>query len=313
MHIEGDGHSHEHGHSHGPLGGHHHASSKGLRGALILTAVFLVAEIVGGVLSNSLTLLADAGHMATDVGALAFSLFVAWLSRQPATPQKTYGYLRWEILAALLNGATLLAISAAIIWEAIQRFRNPEPVETGVMIPVAIAGFIANAVAARMLHSSAEHSLNVRGAYLHILGDLLGSAAAIVAGLLIRYKGWTIADPIASIVMTVLIVKGSWSLVKESVNILLEATPSHIDVAKVRAALCAVDGVSSVHDLHVWTLTSGVVAMSAHAVVTDPSQHQCALEEMTAVLATHDIHHVTIQLEGQALTACAPEHAVAHQ
>ena len=160
---------------------------------------------------------------------------------------------------------------------------------------------------ARLLHAGAEHSLNVRGAYLHILGDLLGSAAAIVAALLIRYKGWTIADPIASIVMTGMIIRGSWSLVKESVDILLEATPDHIDPAAVRAALVEVPSVDSVHDLHIWTLTSGVIAMSAHALVSHPARHQEALEAMTAAVAAHGIHHVTIQIEGRSLAACAPE------
>jgi len=159
-----------------------------------------------------------------------------------------------------------------------------------------------------LLHAGAEHSLNVRGAYLHILGDLLGSAAAIVAALLIRYKGWTIADPIASIVMTVMIIRGSWSLVKESVDILLEATPDHIDPTAVRASLAQVPAVESVHDLHIWTLTSGVIAMSAHAVVSEPARNQEALEAMTAAVAAHGIHHVTIQIEGRSLAACAPEH-----
>ena len=279
--------------------------SRGLRGALVLTALFLVAEVVGGFVSNSLTLLADAGHMLTDVGALAFSLFVAWLARQPSTPQKTYGYLRWEILAALLNGATLLAISVAIVWEAVLRLRAPEPVQTGIMLAVAATGLVVNAVAARLLHKGAEHSLNVRGAYLHVVGDLLGSVAAVVAALLARFQGWTIADPIASVVMTVLIVRGSWRLVKESVDVLLEATPAHIDVPVVRRALEAVGDVESVHDLHVWTLTSGVVAMSAHAVVHDPARHQGVLEAMTRTLAEQGIHHVTIQLEGRTLDECA--------
>jgi cobalt-zinc-cadmium efflux system protein len=296
--------AHDHGHHH-----HHHAGSRGLKGALILTAIFLVVEVAGGLMSHSLTLLADAGHMLTDVGALAFSLFVVWLARQPSTPQKTYGYLRWEILAALLNGATLLVISVAIIWEAIQRFRHPVPVQTGVMLVVAAASFVVNAAAARMLHAGAEHSLNVRGAYLHVHGDLLGSVAAVVAALLMRVKGWTIADPIASIVMTALIVRGSWSLVRESVDVLLEATPSHIDLGAVRRSLEAIPHVESVHDLHIWTLTSGVVAMSGHAMILDPANHQAALETMTKTLAASGINHVTIQIEGEPLDECAPEHA----
>ena len=300
------------GHSHGAGHGHDHAAhggSSGLRAALILTAIFLVAEVVGGLVSNSLTLLADAGHMFTDVGALAFSLFVVWLARQPATSQKTYGYLRWEILAALLNGAALLAISAAIVWEAIQRLRSPQPVQTELMFGIGVAGLVVNALSARLLHAGSGHSLNVRGAYLHVLGDLLGSAAAVIASLFIRYKGWSVADPIASIVMTAFIARSSWSLVRESVDVLLEATPSHIDLAEVHGSLQAIEGVASVHDLHVWTLTSGVVAMSAHAIVPDATQHQAALQSMTRALAARGIHHVTIQLEGRTLEECATEHS----
>ena len=311
-HADGHGHTHDghvhggHSHAHG-LGDHQHQHTSGLKGALILTGLFLVAEVIGGLMSNSLTLLADAGHMLTDVGALAFSLFVAWLSRQPSNSRKTYGYLRWEILAAFLNGMTLLGISVAIIWEAFARIRTPEHVETGVMLVVAVAGLFVNAFAARLLHSGAEHSLNVRGAYLHVLGDLLGSVAAVVAALLVRLKGWTIADPIASIVMTALIVRGSWSLVRESVDVLLEAVPSHIDLAEVRASLEGLADVASVHDLHVWTLTSGVVAMSAHAVVLDPGRNQDVLEAMNAAAGRLGVHHITIQIEGRTLADCAPE------
>ncbi len=295
-------------HDHGAHGHAHHydAGSRGLKAALAITAVFFVIEVVGGLMSNSLALLADAGHNLTDVAALGFSLFVAWLARRPSTPEKTWGYLRWEILAAFFNGSTLLLISAAIIWEAIQRFRSPEPVETGLMIVVAAAGLVANLVAALMLQRGARSSLNVRGAYLHMIADLLGSVAAVVAGLFIRFKGWTIADPIASVVMTVLILRGSWGLVKESVDVLLEAVPAHIDLGEVRRALEAVPHVQSVHDLHVWTLTSGVVAMSAHALVADPSRNQAALEAMNTVLGGLGINHVTIQIEGTTLADCAP-------
>ncbi|MFI5309674.1 MAG: cation diffusion facilitator family transporter [Gemmatimonadales bacterium] len=303
------GHDHDaRGHSHEPPGGAA-AASHALRRALVVTALFFAAEVTGGFISNSLTLLADAGHMLTDVGALALSLFVAWLARQPSTPRKTYGYLRWEILAALLNGATLLAISALIVWEAIQRLRTPEPVQTGVMLLVGLAGLAVNTLVARMLHAGSGHSLNVRGAYLHVMSDLLGSAAAVVAALLIRLEGWAIADPVASIVMTLLIVRSSWFLVRESVEVLLESTPAHIDLAALRQSLEAVEHVRSVHDLHVWTLTSGVVAMSAHAVVGDPAHHQLALEEMTRSLAERGIHHATIQIEGKTLEDCVPERA----
>lgn len=305
------GHAHAGGHDHGHGHGHHHhhadASARGLRFALAITAVFFVVEVVGGFMSNSLALLADAGHNLTDVAALALSLFVAWLARQPATPGKTYGYLRWEILAALINSAALLLISALIIWEAVQRMRAPEPVSTGLMLVVAAAGLVANLVAAVALQAGAKHSLNVRGAYLHMLADLLGSVAAVVAGLLIRYFGWTLADPIASVIMTLLILRGSWGLLKESVDVLLEATPRHLDLGDVRRGLEGVPGVESVHDLHVWTLTSGVVALSAHALVRDEARHQGALEAMTAAAAAMGIHHTTIQLETRALAECPPD------
>jgi cobalt-zinc-cadmium efflux system protein len=310
------GHDHGHSHVHGQAfdrGAQVHSREGGssrvtgaLRAALIMTSLFMVAEVVGGLVSNSLALLADAGHMLTDVGALAFSLFVAWLARQPATPRRTYGYLRFEILAALLNGATLLAVSAWIIWEAIGRFSNPPSIQTGTMFFVAMGGLIVNIISARLLHGSADHSLNVRGAYLHVLSDLLGSIAAIVAALLVRYFGWAIADPIASILMTALIIRGSWKLVRESVDILLESTPAHIDVGDVRRKLEAIDDVESVHDLHVWTLTSGVVAMSAHAVVREAAVHQKALEAMTAQAAAMGINHTTIQLEKRELADCPP-------
>lgn len=275
----------------------HRQGTKALRIALILTALFLVAEVVGGIVSNSLALLADAGHMLTDVGALGLSLFVAWFSRQRATPEKTFGYLRWEILAAFLNGATLLALSVWIVVEAVMRLRHPEPVGSGVMLLIAVGGLVVNVGAALALHPVGKSSLNVRGAYLHVLGDLLASVATVVAALVIRYTGWLQADPITSILSTLLIARGAWRLVSESVDVLLEGTPRHISVQEVRARLCGIASVELVHDLHVWTVTSGVVAMSAHAVVREPDRHQGALEEIQDAMAELGIHHVTVQLE----------------
>jgi cobalt-zinc-cadmium efflux system protein len=285
--------AHEHGHVHGPRP----SATRALRIALVLTLVLLVAEVIGGILSNSLALLADAGHMLTDVGALGLSLFVAWMCRQPSTPSKTYGYLRWEIIAALINGATLLGISAWITWEAITRFRHPEPVASGLMLLVAMAGLIVNAVAAWFLHGEHHGSLNLRGAYLHVMGDLLASGGTVVAALVVRTIGWLEADPVASLLSTVLIVNGAWRLVREAVDVLLEAVPPHIALEGVRARLESIDGVESVHDLHVWTVTSGVVAMSVHAIVRQPELHQEVLERAHDLLAELGIHHVTMQLE----------------
>lgn len=268
-----------------------------LRLALILTAALLVAEVIGGIVANSIALLADAGHMLTDVAALGLALFVAWFARQPGTPQKTYGYLRWEILAAFLNGATLLLISAWICWEAVTRLRDPEPVSGGLMLIVAVGGLIVNVIAARVLVASSSHNMNARGAYLHVLGDLLASVGTIVAAVLIHYTGWLLADPIASIATTALIVFGAWRLIRESVDILLESTPAHIPVGAVRGQLEAIPGIESVHDLHVWAVTPAIVAMSAHCIVREPDQHQHVLGHIHDAMRLFGIDHVTIQLE----------------
>jgi cobalt-zinc-cadmium efflux system protein len=299
----GPGHHHHHGHAHHhgpsvPRGGDGSVEvTRRLRLALVLTVTLLVAEAVGGWLSNSLALLADAGHMLTDAGALALSLFVAWLARQQARPERTYGYLRWEILAALINGATLLLVSGWIVYEAVRRFSAPEPVAGGMMLVVALAGLVVNAIAAWLLHGAGEHSLNVRGAYLHVMGDLLSSVGTVVAALLISFTGWTMADPIASLLTTALIVVGAWRLVREAVDVLLESAPAHIPLAELRQRLAGIPGVESVHDLHVWTVTSGVVAMSAHAIVRDAEHHQEVLEEAHDRMRDMGVHHVTLQLE----------------
>jgi cobalt-zinc-cadmium efflux system protein len=289
---------HHGAHHHGI--GHSHAADapvRSLRIALALTAVLLVVEVIGGFLSNSIALLADAGHMLTDVAALALALFVAWFSKQPETPQKTYGYLRWEILAAFLNGATLLLISAVILWEAASRFRAPAPIQGGLMLAVATGGLIVNIIAARVLVGSSADNMNARGAYLHVLGDLLASVGTLVAAVLIRYTGWLMADPIASILTTVLIMNGAWRLVRESVDILLESTPAHIPLGAVRGQLEAIPGIESVHDLHVWAVTPAVVAMSAHCIVREPEKHQHVLEHIHDAMRLFGIQHVTIQLE----------------
>jgi cobalt-zinc-cadmium efflux system protein len=301
-------HHHAHGHH-----DHHHlsavdavGSTRALTGALVLTLIVLVAETIGGLMSNSLALLADAGHVLTDAAALGLSLFVAWFARQPVTPEKTYGYLRWEILAALINGATLLGISVWIVVEAVARIRAPEPVAGSLMLYVATGGLVANVVAALMLRPVHGDSLNVRGAYLHVLGDLLASVGTIAAAAVIRLTGWLAADPIASLLTTAIIVRGAWSLVRESVDVLLESTPSHIELDDVRTALQNIPGVESVHDLHVWTVTSGVVALSAHAIVRDAEQQQAVLESACDTMGGMGIHHVTIQIERREMSQHEP-------
>ena len=308
LHSQDHSHSHSDGHAHHGHGSHGHdhshgASTRALGWSLALTLVILVAEGVGGWISNSLALLADAGHVLTDAGALGLSLFVVWLARQQGSSAKTYGYLRWEILAALINGATLLLISVWIVIEALMRFRHPEPVQGGLMLVVALIGFGVNGVAVWLLHGVREGSLNVRGAYLHVLGDMLASGGTVVAALVIRATGWLGADPVASLVTTVLIMAGAWRLVRESVDVLLEAAPAHIALDTVRTRLEGITGVESIHDLHVWTVYSGMIAMSAHAIVRESSDHQTVLEQAHDMLQTMGIQHVTIQLECEEMSA----------
>ena len=275
--------------------------SKRLWIVLGLTAGFMVAEVVGGVLSNSLALLADAGHMLADVGALALSLIAMRLALHPPSAERTFGYVRMEILAALLNGATLLFVSGWIVWEAWGRLRAPQEVDGPLMMAVAGVGLIVNLVGAGLLHTHADENLNVRGAYLHVLGDLLGSVGAIGAGALILLTGWTPIDAIVSMVIAALIVLGAWRLVKEATGVLLEMVPPHVDMEGVLADLQSIPNVHNVHDLHVWTLTSGFVALSGHAVLDDPTHHQRVLDEIRHRMGLRGIGHVTFQLEPERL------------
>jgi cobalt-zinc-cadmium efflux system protein len=306
-------HTHDHGHSHPSVVQGDRAPGgaancivvpapqpeviRRLWAVLGITTVFMVVEAVGGWMAHSLALLADAGHMLTDVGALGLTLLTAWIARRPADDLKSYGYQRWEILAALVNGALLFAIAAAVVFEAVERIRSPEPIKAGIFLAVACAGLVANAVALRLLHGDHGHNLNTRGAYLHILGDLLGSAGAIVAALVVRYTGWTPVDPILSIVLSLLILVGAWRLVRESTDILLEAVPRHVSMAEVQRRMLAVGGVSAVHDLHVWAVTSGVVAMSGHVIVPDLGDHPRVLRDIRGELGRLGIGHVTVQIE----------------
>ena len=268
-----------------------------LRWVLALTGTFMVVEAVGGWISGSLALLADAGHMLTDVGALALSLLSAWIAQRPADDSKTYGYLRWEILAALVNGAALFGIAALVVIEAIQRIQEPQPVRTGLFLAVASAGLLVNLASLAVLHSQREGSLNVRGAYLHVLGDALGSVGAVAAAVIIALTGWTLADPIVSILLSILILVGAGRLLRDSTDILLESVPRHVSMAEVQRRMLAVAGVAAVHDLHVWTVTSGMVAMSGHAVVPDLEAHPGVLDGIRTEMSRMGIGHVTIQLE----------------
>jgi cobalt-zinc-cadmium efflux system protein len=264
---------------------------------LLLTGGFMVVEAIGGWLSGSLALLADAGHMLTDVGALGLTLFTARMARRPPNDTKTYGYLRLEILAALVNGALLFVIAGLIVLEAVDRVKTPAPIQGEMFLTVAGAGLLVNTIALSLLHRDREHHLNTRGAYLHILGDLLGSVGAVAAAVIVLTTGWTLADPIISVLIAVLILGGAWRLVRESTDILLEAVPSHVSMPEVQRRMLAVPGVSAVHDLHVWTVTSGMVAMSGHAVVPDLTDHPDVLSRIREALGDMGIGHVTVQLE----------------
>ena len=306
------GHDHAHGHGDTPTpvqGGPADVSrrtgpgedrtevTRRLTSVLGLTAVFTLAEIVGGVVSGSLALLADAGHMFSDVAALALSLFAIRLARRPPTERRTYGYARFDILAALGNGATLLVVSGLIVVEAWQRVREPVEIDGPIMLGVAALGLLVNVVAAFVLHGHAHDNLNVRGAYLHILGDVLGSVGAIGAAVVIYTTGWLAADPLISALISLLILRSAWRLVRESGAILLDRVPEDVSVAEVERRLVAVAGVERVHDVHVWTVTTGLVAMSAHAVVPDLEAHPATLRRLGDEMAELGFGHVTIQLE----------------
>lgn len=272
-----------------------------MRWVLVLTGAFLLAEVVGGVLSNSLALLADAGHMFTDVGALALSLLAMRWAERPPSPERTYGYVRLEILAALVNGAALLLVAGLIVVEAWKRLQAPPDVDGPLMMGVAAVGLGVNLVAARLMHRHAHENLSVRGAYLHVLGDLLGSIGAVTAGIVILTTGWTPVDALTSLLISALLLVGAWRLVREATEVLLEAAPAHIDVTEVLAELQAVEGLGDIHDLHVWTLTSGFVALSGHGVIDRASRIPEVLDEIRERAARRGIRHVTFQLEPRSL------------
>ncbi|MGE0353973.1 MAG: cation diffusion facilitator family transporter [Gemmatimonadales bacterium] len=285
---------------------------------LALTGGFMLVEAVGGYLSGSLALLADAGHMLTDVAALGLALFSASMARRPADANKTYGYYRYEILAALVNGAALFGIAIWVVIEAIGRLSQPPQIRTGLFLAVAAAGLAANIVALLLLHGSSRQSLNSRGVYLHVLGDALGSVGALGAAAIIALTGWTPADPIASILLSLLILVGAWRLVRESTDVLLEAVPAHVSMTEVRDRMLEVPGVTAVHDLHVWTVGGGLIAMSGHAVVPSLPDHPTVLDEIRTCMARLGIGHVTIQIEVDGpcetmeVAGPAPAHAHPH-
>ncbi len=288
-------------HDHDHAGdGHRHAhdgTARRLSVTLVLVLVYMAAEVVGGLLANSLALLADAGHMLSDAASLALAVAAMWVARRPRTAAHTYGFHRAETLAALANGVTLVVIAVFIVREAWFRFQAPPEVRGLLMVGIAAGGLLVNLVGMWVLHGERNASLNVRGAWLHVLADTLGSVQAILAGLLIWAFDWRWVDPLASMLIALLVVWSSWALLKGSVSVLLEGAPAHLDTRDIQQALEATDGVREVHDLHVWTITSGFVALSVHLVTTVEAPAELLWRVRAMLRERFDIEHSTIQLE----------------
>lgn len=305
----GNGHGHgEHGH-----GGHVHAvtaaGERKVLWAMVLTGGFMLVEVAGGLLSGSLALIADAGHMLTDFASLALAWIAFRLGRRPADPLRSYGYHRFQVLAAFVNGISLFAISAWIAVEAAGRLLDPVAVAGGQMLAVAGMGLLVNLAAFWILHRGGEENLNVRGAALHVLGDMLGSVGAIVAALVILWTGWTPIDPILSVAVVLLILRGAWKVTRDSGHILLEGTPEGIDAARVGAAVRTVPGVTDVHHVHAWSLTGERRLLTLHAVVEEGIDRDAVLAAIKRILAERlGIDHATVQIESD---ACA-DHGADH-
>ena len=280
-----------------------------------MTATFMVVEVIGGIVSGSLALIADAGHMLTDSASIALALFAIWLAKRPASAERTYGYNRAEILAAAVNALSLWLIAAWIVWEAIHRFISPGEIEGGTVLIVGGIGLLVNVVAAYMLHGASGHSLNVEGALQHVLADLMGSVAVIIYAVIIILFGWNIVDPILSVLIALLIVFSSWHLVTSVLQVLVEGTPEDLDLYKLCHDMEEVPGVTVIHDVHAWTVTSGYVSLTAH-VLADPD-HAGNLDDMLRELRRianeeHGIAHSTIQLETSVRGCTSEDHHVDH-
>ena len=320
-HEEQDGgHDHGHHHHHG-LRGHDHsaelrnASKRSLIGALVLIAGYMFAEVIGGILSGSLALIADAGHMLTDAASIGLALVATQFATRAATAERTYGLHRLEILAALLNALTLWLIAGWVVLEAFNRFRNVTEVEGVLMLSVGTIGLVVNVLAAWILHRSSKHSVNVEGAFRHVMADLLGSVGVIVSGILVWAFGWTLADPIVSVAIAILILLSTWRLLTKVVHILLEGVPEHIDVYSLCSKMEDEEGVVLIHDIHVWTISQGYDALSAHVLVDNDyskSKLDFLLHRLRKIASSDfGIQHVTIQID-QSLEGCTEDHLHAH-
>jgi len=288
---------------------HHRRDRCSLSIALGLTLSFFIIELIGGFLTNSLALITDAWHMLNDVFSLSFALLAAWIALRPATRKKTYGYYRIEILAAFLNGILLWAIVIFIFYEAIQRLQNPPEVESLNMLVIAVGGLVANSLSALALSRSKETSLNVKGAFMHVVADALGSIGAISAGLIMFLTGWYQADSIISMTIGLLILYSSWRLVQDSVNVLMEGVPPNIDLEALEQRINHLEGVKSVHDLHVWAITSGRLSASCHLVIEEGRNRRSLIRRLISLLKEEfEIDHCTIQLEAEGYPKALGEH-----
>ncbi|CAM4207383.1 cation diffusion facilitator family transporter [Paenibacillus typhae] len=291
-------HAHGHGHSHAP------ADRKGLLIALIITGGIMLLEFFGGLVTDSLALLSDSGHMLSDTASLALSLVAMIFAVRPASAKNTYGFHRFEIMAALFNGVTLFVIAGFIMWEAFKRFGSPPEVASGTMMIIAAVGLLANLASAWSLlrKSSGHDNINIRSAYLHIVSDALGSVGALLAGLVMSLFSWYLADPIISVVVALLILRSAWGVVKQAFHILMEGAPPSVDSGAVSAALLGIDGVMDVHDLHIWSITSGLDALSGHLLIRDSASHQAVLQQAVRLIEQDfGIRHVTLQVENSAM------------
>ena len=294
--------------------GHRTASKRSLRISLALITIYMLVEVVGGLISGSLALLADAGHMLTDSAAIGLALLAIWVSGRPASIEQTFGFHRTEVLAAMLNALSLWLIVALIFFEASRRFDDAKDVDGGLMLVVGAVGLVVNLAAAWVLHRSAEESLNVEGAFLHVIADLLGSVAVVTAGILVMAFGWNVADPIFGIVIGVLILASSLRLLWKVVHVLMEGTPAHLDLHLLCQRLEELEGVTGVHDIHAWSITTGYDALSAHvtadvAVMENPNLVLQRLRDIAS--SEFGIAHVTIQLE-DSMDGCFEDHHIEH-
>lgn len=293
---------HDHNHTHGCV---RETGQSRLRLILVLTSLFFLVEVLGGLWTNSLALLSDAGHMLSDMFALGLSLFAFWLSAKRPSPTKTYGYYRFEVVAAFINGVLLILIALWIFGEAFGRFQHPQAVKSVPMLIIAVVGLAINLLGIYLLHGAGTANINTRGALFHLMGDAAGSIGAITAAAVISATGWVFFDPLVSILIGLLIIYSAWRLLWDVVNILMQGVPPHIDLESIKEAMLCVDGVIGLCDLHIWSLTSQVESLSAHVVVEDMGRNREILAELTRLIREKfGINHVTLQIEDEGVGTC---------